>query len=73
MVIISLAQHELELDGHKVWIIVVTVFNYASGEGVAIPFAFDTPQDAEDSFEMFCKIGKLQGGEEISPNPFSDN
>lgn len=65
MVIISLAQHEIGMNDTKRWIIVVTVFSYASGEGMAVPLVFDTPEDAEDAFNMLTKIGVLQGGEQL--------
>jgi len=66
MVIISLAQHEISTDDETMWIIVVTVFNYSLGEGVAVPLVFDTKKDANDAFNMLAKIGKLQGGEELN-------
>lgn len=74
MVIISVAQNELENDeGDKMWVVLVTVFNYAISEGVVVPFAFDTAEDAEDAFEHFVKIAKLQGGDEIDVSTFSQN
>lgn len=74
MLIIGVAQHEIEdNEDNKMWIIVVTVFNFSASEGVAVPFAFDTPEDAEDAFNHFVAIAKLQGGDEIDTSTFSQN
>lgn len=77
MLIISLARGEITGNGDTLWLILVTFFNYETGEGVVVPMAFDTPEDRDDSFEMLEKIAKLQGGEQYNPdephNPFSDN
>lgn len=74
MVIISVAQNELTSDsGEKMWVVLVTVFNYSVSEGVVVPFAFDTLEDAEDAFAHFVKIAKLQGGDEIDVSTFSQN
>lgn len=74
MLIISLATHEIGNGKDKLWLIAVTYFNYATGDGVVVPMTFDTPQDRDDSFDLLTKIAKLQGGSEVNPNnPFSQN
>lgn len=75
MKIISIEGLEISGFGGKVWVVAVTVFNYSNGEGIVIPFAFDTPEDSEDAVKHFETIAKLQGGEIMDGNesPFSSN
>lgn len=73
MKIISIEGLEVTVNSVTLWVVAVTVFNFANGEGVVIPFAFDAPEDSEDAIAMFSKIAELQGGEASTNSPFSSN
>lgn len=76
MKIVSLSTHEMKIDGQDVFILLVTYYNYATGDGVVVSMTFDTPEDMHDSMDALAKVAKLQGGEEIDghdESPFSAN
>jgi len=75
MNIITIEGMTIVSNGGTLWLVTVGTINMSTGEGVIVPFVFDTPEDAEDATKHFVEIAKLQGGEveTIKGNPFSRN
>ena len=75
MKIYKLETLQIEIGGDKAWVVGVTYFNDATGEGVIVPVVFETPEDADDAMALYKKIAELQGGEAMPPeeSPFSSN